>query len=148
MSPEQAVGQPVDTRTDIWAFGCVVYEMFSGRQAFDGRTASEAVAAVLKADPDWRLLPDDTPEAVRRLLERCLRKDAARRLRDIGDARLELDEANTPATTSPSTVAPRARWWLAGAAAAAVVAAGAWVHTSAERHADGGASGVQHAADD
>ncbi len=129
MSPEQAIGQPVDTRTDIWAFGCVVYEMFSGRQAFDGRTASEAVAAVLKADPDWRLLPDDTPEAVRRLLERCLRKDPTRRLRDIGDAGLELDEAGTPATTPSSTVAPRARRWLAwaAAAAAAVVAAGAWV---------------------
>ena len=129
MSPEQAIGQPVDTRTDIWAFGCVVYEMFSGRQAFDGRTASEAVAAVLKADPDWRLLPDDTPEAVRRLLERCLRKDSTRRLRDIGDAGLELDEAGIPATTSPSPVAPRARRWLAwaAAAAAAVVAAAAWV---------------------
>ena len=127
MSPEQAIGQPVDTRTDIWAFGCVVYEMFSGRQAFDGRTASEAVAAVLKADPDWRLLPDDTPEAVRRLLERCLRKDSSKRLRDIGDAGLELDEAGIWPTTPPSTVAPRARRWLAWAGAAAIVAAGTWV---------------------
>jgi eukaryotic-like serine/threonine-protein kinase len=94
MSPEQARGRPVDKRTDIWAFGCVLFEMIAGRQIFDaGDTVSDAVAAILKTEPDWSALPADTPLRVRALLRRCLEKDPSRRLRDIGDARLELDDA-------------------------------------------------------
>jgi Tol biopolymer transport system component/serine/threonine protein kinase len=93
MSPEQARGRSVDKRSDIWAFGCVVYEMLTGRKAFDRPTASDTMAAILEREPDWRRLPAATPAAVRRLLQRCLEKDVNRRLRDIGDACLELDDA-------------------------------------------------------
>ena len=93
MSPEQACGRPVDKRSDIWSFGCVLYEMLAGRKAFDRDTASETIAAILEREPDWRALPATTPQAVRRLLRRCLERDAGRRLRDIGDAGLELDDA-------------------------------------------------------
>jgi Tol biopolymer transport system component len=93
MSPEQSRGKPVDRRTDIWSFGCVLYEMLTGAKAFDGETPSDVVAAVLTREPDWQALPARTPESVRRLLRRCLEKDPAHRLRDAGDARLELEEA-------------------------------------------------------
>ena len=93
MSPEQARGKPVDTRTDIWAFGCVVYEMLTGRRAFEGQTVTDALAAIIEREPAWGLLPASTPSGVRRLLRRCLVKDQKRRLHDIVDARLELDEA-------------------------------------------------------
>ncbi len=96
MSPEQARGLSADKRTDVWAFGCVLYELLAGRRAFPGETISDTIAAVLERDPDWSALPPGTPSATRRLLRRCLEKDARRRLRDIGDARLELDEAPTP----------------------------------------------------
>jgi Tol biopolymer transport system component len=93
MSPEQARGRPVDKRTDIWAFGCLLFEMLTGRKAFDRETASDTIAAILEREPDWSLLPRATPTHIRRLLQRCLEKDARRRLRDIGDACLELDDA-------------------------------------------------------
>jgi tRNA A-37 threonylcarbamoyl transferase component Bud32 len=93
MSPIQARGQVVDRRTDIWAFGCVLYEMLTGRRAFAGETASEIVSEVLKVEPAWDGLPSNTPSAVRRLLHRCLRKDRKDRLHDIADARVEIDEA-------------------------------------------------------
>src|SRR5262252_1662252 len=93
MSPEQARGQAVDKRTDIWAFGCVLYEMMTGRPAFAGATVTDTLAAVIEREPDWTALPAATPPVVVRLLQRCLEKDPRRRLRDIGDARLELDEA-------------------------------------------------------
>ena len=93
MSPEQARGKPVDKRTDIWGFGCVLYEMLTGRKAFDRETASDTMAAILEREPDWRRLPATTPAAIRRLLYRCLEKDVSRRLRDIGDAGLEIDDA-------------------------------------------------------
>ena len=93
MSPEQARGKPVDKRTDIWAFGCVLYEMLTVRTAFGRDTVSDTIAAVLESQPDWDSLPTDTPPSVRRILERCLAKDSRERLRDIGDARLDLDEA-------------------------------------------------------
>ena len=96
MSPEQARGQAVDARTDIWAFGCVLFELLSGRRAFEGETASDTLAHVLERMPDWGALPRATPAAVRRLLHRCLQKDPRKRLRDIGDARLDLDEALGP----------------------------------------------------
>src|SRR5437667_1958482 len=91
MSPEQARGAPTDKRTDIWAFGCVLYEMLAGRKAFPGKTLSDFIAAVLTGEPDWGALPGSTPWNVRALLRRCLQKDRNQRLRDIGDARLELE---------------------------------------------------------
>ncbi|PYR73349.1 MAG: hypothetical protein DMF86_20735 [Acidobacteria bacterium] len=93
MSPEQARGKPIDKRTDIWAFGCVLYEMLTGRAGFHGDTASDTIAAILGHEPDWSALPLETPPGVRRLLQRCLEKDVKRRLRDIGDARLEIEDA-------------------------------------------------------
>jgi serine/threonine protein kinase len=96
MSPEQARGQAVDKRTDVWAFGCVLYEMLTGRAAFSGATLSDTIAALIDRTPDWSLLPSATPPAVRRLLERSLRKDQRERLRDIGDARTELTDAIQP----------------------------------------------------
>jgi hypothetical protein len=92
MSPEQACGRPVDRRTDVWAFGCVLYEVLTGRRAFGGETVTEVLAAVLEREPDWEALPATTPAAVRRLVRRCLEKEPKQRLRDIGDARLELEE--------------------------------------------------------
>ena len=93
MSPEQARGKPVDKRTDVWAFGCVLYEMLARRRAFDGQTASDCMAAILGKDADWAAIPASTPAPVVKLLKRCLEKDPQQRLRDIGDARLELDDA-------------------------------------------------------
>jgi Tol biopolymer transport system component len=93
MSPEQARGEKLDRRTDVWAFGCVLYEMLTGRRAFSGPTRSDVMAAVLEKEPDWEKLPAATPLKVQDLLHRCLQKDRSRRLRDIGDARLELQEA-------------------------------------------------------
>jgi serine/threonine protein kinase len=132
MSPEQARGRPVDKRTDIWAFGCVLFEMIAGRQTFDaGDTVSDAVAAILKTEPDWSALPADTPVRVRALLRRCLQKDPLRRLRDIGDARLELDDVVTdPLPSAPVGVAKRSRtsawlaWSIAGVLGLALAAVG------------------------
>jgi serine/threonine protein kinase len=90
MSPEQARGQAVDKRTDIWAFGCVLYEMLTGRRAFSGDDASDTLVGILRGDPDWDRLPASTPPAVRKLLSRCLEKDRRERLPDIGVARLEI----------------------------------------------------------
>jgi Tol biopolymer transport system component/tRNA A-37 threonylcarbamoyl transferase component Bud32 len=92
MSPEQARGEETDARTDIWAFGCVMSEMLTGHKVFAGATASDTIAAILASEPDWAGLPSSTPDEVRRLLQRCLEKDRDRRLHDIADARLELDE--------------------------------------------------------
>ena len=91
MSPEQARGFPVDKRSDIWAFGCLLYEMLTGGLAFAGDTVSDTIAKVLEREPDWRALPESTPVPIRRLLLRCLTKDPKQRLRDIGDARIEID---------------------------------------------------------
>jgi eukaryotic-like serine/threonine-protein kinase len=91
MSPEQVRGQAVDRRTDIWSLGCVLYEMLAGKRAFDGRTVSDVLAGVLQHEPDLSRLPQATPAAARHLLSRCLEKDANRRLRDAGDARLEIE---------------------------------------------------------
>jgi serine/threonine protein kinase len=98
MSPEQARGRPVDKRTDIWAFGCVLYEMLAGRTAFAADTVSESLAKVLEREPDWKALPSATPERVRALLRRCLQKDPAQRLHDIADARIEVEELLAPRT--------------------------------------------------
>jgi Tol biopolymer transport system component len=108
MSPEQARGLPVDRRADIWAVGCVLFEMLTGEKVFDGDTASDTLAHVLTRDPEWSLLPGETPSAIRRLLRRCLQKDPRRRLRDLGDARLELEEAVTEDEQPPAAPAARA----------------------------------------
>jgi serine/threonine-protein kinase len=92
MSPEQARGRMVDRRTDIWSFGCVLYECLTGKQAFEGDTVSDVVARILEREPDWSALPVATPGRLRDLLQRCLRKDARERLRDMGEARVALDE--------------------------------------------------------
>src|SRR5438093_8657922 len=109
MSPEQARGQPVDKRTDIWAFGCVLFEMLTGTSAFGRETVTDTIVAVVGAEPDWKSLPTDTPVSIRRLLTRCLQKDARRRLHDIADARIEIEDAMaTPAEPAPGPT-PRRR---------------------------------------
>ncbi|MGB8438004.1 MAG: protein kinase [Candidatus Acidiferrales bacterium] len=95
MSPEQVRGKSVDKRADIWAFGCAFYEMLSGHRAFDAESITEVLAAVLTKEPDWASLPQTTPPAIQRLLRRCLVKDPKQRLRDIGDARIPIEEAQT-----------------------------------------------------
>src|SRR5262249_52576438 len=92
MSPEQAVGKPLDKRTDLWSFGVVLLEMLTGRQVFHGETVSHVLAAVLKDEPDWMALPANTPRSIHRLLRRCLEKDRKRRLADAADARLEIED--------------------------------------------------------
>jgi serine/threonine protein kinase len=92
MSPEQAKGKAVDRRADIWAFGCVLYEMLTGRQAFSGETTTDVLAAVVRAEPEWNALPATTPIAIRKLLRRCLIKEPKQRLRDIGEARITIEE--------------------------------------------------------
>jgi Tol biopolymer transport system component len=127
MSPEQARGRPVDRRADIWAFGCVLYEMLTGKRAFDGDDVSETMAAVLKSDPDWSRLPSSTSPHVRRLLRRTLDKDPARRLADIRDARLELDEPDVGAPTPRRRTLTRERlFWLAATAALAIALIVSW----------------------
>jgi serine/threonine protein kinase len=93
MSPEQAKGKTVDKRTDIWVFGCILYECLSGKSVFEGETVTETLAAVLTRDPSWDSLPPATPALVRNLLSRCLERNSGERLRDIGEARIELQKA-------------------------------------------------------
>lgn len=128
MSPEQARGQVVDKRTDIWAFGCVLYEVLTGRPAFARDTVSDTIAAVLTREPDWAALPSTTPPDLSRLLKRCLEKDATRRQRDIGDARVELDRSGETPVADEERREARRRWrgptaTVAGAGVAALVAA-------------------------
>ena len=106
MSPEQARGLAVDKRTDIWAFGCVLYEMLTGRRAFDGDTLADVLVAILNRDPDWTTLPIETPATLRRLLRRCLEKEPRRRLRDVADARLDLEESTDPGATDMGAKTP------------------------------------------
>jgi serine/threonine protein kinase len=98
MAPEQITGHRAGPQADIWAFGCVLFEMLVGRPAFDGGTNAEVVAAVLMKDPDWEALPDDTPDSIRRLLWRCLQKDPRNRLHDMADVRFELEDRSFSAT--------------------------------------------------
>jgi Tol biopolymer transport system component len=128
MSPEQARGRVVDKRTDLWAFGCVLYELLTGKPAFHGEDITEILAAVVKSEPDWSCLPETTPAAIRLLLRRCLEKDKTLRLRDAGDARIEIHEALTApphavrVTDAPATTNRREQLTWAAAAALAVVA--------------------------
>jgi len=128
MSPEQAKGKPIDKRADIWAFGCVLYEMLAGRRAFAGEGVAEVLTAVLRDTPDWSALPASTPATVRRLVVRCLERDPKQRLRDVGDARLEIAAAlHEPAEVARAPASRPPRWvvrtaWLA---TGAIVGAGA-----------------------
>jgi serine/threonine protein kinase len=131
MAPEQAKGQPADRRSDVWAFGCVLFEMLAGKRAFGGEDVADTLAAVLRADPDWSALPADAVSvSVRPLLERCLRKEARKRLPHIGAARLDLDDAlarlekpDQPVVSTHDETRWRGRiGWIA--AAAAIAAAG------------------------
>jgi Tol biopolymer transport system component len=112
MSPEQARGKAVDKRTDIWAFGCVLYELLTGRAAFRSETVQDTIAAVLEREPNWNSLPANTPQKIRDLLRRCLQKDSQRRLHDAADARIEIDEAlAAPPGLSADTAAPATKSW-------------------------------------
>jgi Tol biopolymer transport system component len=127
MSPEQAKGKPVDRRTDIWAFGAVLYEMLCARRLFDGETVSEMIAGVLKTEPDLSALPAKTPPALKRLIQRCLEKDPRHRLRDIGDARVALEEIQSGKGEVPAVAAAapgsgrRPLVWAGGAALGATL---------------------------
>ncbi len=137
MAPEQARGKTVDKRADIWAFGCVLYEMLTGQRLFTGEEISDTLASVLKTDPNWSALPADTPAPIRRLLRRCLEKDRQERLPEIGTARLDIKEAlTTPASSiaaTPETPAavPRPLWKRAIPVAVTAVVAGAVVGAAA-----------------
>jgi eukaryotic-like serine/threonine-protein kinase len=131
MSPEQARGKVVDRRADVWAFGCVIYEMLTARRAFSGETVVDTLSAILSREPDWRLLPPETPSAIRRLLQRCLAKDLKRRIHDISDARIEIEDALDAGREIPEPgrrglgIAPRTAALLAAALLGLGMVAGA-----------------------
>ena len=135
MSPEQARGHPVDKRTDIWAFGVVLFEMLTGRHAFGRSTSSDTIAAVLEHDPDWSALPPSAPPVVRRLLRHCLQKDPKLRLHDIGDARIEINDALDDKGAEqigiesgpPATIWKHPATWVLLAVAAAALSTAIWL---------------------
>jgi len=148
MSPEQARGKPVDRRTDMWAFGCVLYEMLTGHLLFAGETVSDCVARILTAEPDWDRLPAETPSPVRKLIRRCLTRDPARRQQGAGDARVVLEEvlrgeAGDDAVAPGGAAAPRARRkpWLVPAAVALGCVLGALGWSLLRSGADGAPTG-------
>ena len=133
MSPEQARGKPVDRRTDIWAFGCVLFECLTGKRPFDGESMTDVLAAIVERQPDWDALPAETPAPVRELLRRCLHKDARQRLRDIGEARVLLEagvfaDPGEAVADRRSRAAPAVAALVVGAAlgALAMWAVGTW----------------------
>ena len=128
MSPEQARGERVDKRTDVWAFGCILFEMLTGRRAFPGATRSDSIAAVLTREPDWGSLPKETPVTLQRVLKRCLQKDPRERQRDIADVRLELKEMDSAGVPQREAL-PRHRsksWALATGFLLSVVGVAFW----------------------
>ncbi|HET7252026.1 MAG TPA: protein kinase [Gemmatimonadales bacterium] len=131
MSPEQARGKAVDRRTDVWSFGCVLYECLAGRQAFEGETVSDLIARILEREPDWSAIPAATPPRVVELLRRCLTKDATLRLRDIGEARIALAapaaDARTAATHAAAVGRPARAWFVPAIVAVLAVIATAAV---------------------
>jgi hypothetical protein len=133
MAPEQARGRLADARSDLWAFGVVLYETLTGAPLFTGATVSDVLASVLRDEPNWAALPPETPPSVKRLLRRCLQKDPQLKLRHAGDARLELLDGEGP-TAARAGDRPRAGWrrLLVGGAAGGAVVAGAmalWTST-------------------
>jgi serine/threonine protein kinase/Tol biopolymer transport system component len=144
MAPEQAKQKQVDRRADIWAFGCVLFEMLTGKMAFHGESVSDTLAEVIKGEPDWSALPASTPPALRNLLQRCLRKDPRQRLQSVGDARIAIEDilaggAQETAASRAATALPVSQsawrrvlpWGVAGlAVAAALVVAAAWWHST------------------
>jgi serine/threonine-protein kinase len=128
MAPEQARGKPVDKRVDIWAVGCVLFEMLTGKRAFDGTDATEMIAAVVRGEPEWSALPAGTPPKLLALLKRCLQKDPKQRVRDIGDVRFELEHVldASPIVEPSSRLAPAVPLWRRAvtAAAAGLIGAG------------------------
>jgi eukaryotic-like serine/threonine-protein kinase len=152
MSPEQARGRTVDARTDIWAFGCVVFELLTGRSPFDGDTITDVLGAIVHKEPAWTTLPPGTPDRLRRMLHRCLTKDPRQRLHNIADARLEIDDVLAarrsgggeaePARTGrpPKGLHPRevTAWSLAALAVTSLIA-GAWLVTSGRSGSRAGA---------
>ena len=154
MAPEQAKGKPVDRRADIWAFGCVLYEMLTGARAFDGEDATEILGAIVKTEPDWSRLPRHDATASAALVRRCLQKDPRRRQQHIGDARIEIEEAAETPELPASPAGRRARPWPASVpwAIAAVAMAAALVDGFADLHerlagGAGDAGRHHHAAD-
>ena len=134
MSPEQARGKPVDRRTDVWSFGCVLYEMLTGLRPFEGETISDAIGKILQTEPDLAVLPPGTPRVLRELIARCLVKDAKRRLRDIGDARLALEDAARPEVApavAQAPVAVRSFAWVPWTVAVLAIAVAAGTLTLA-----------------
>jgi serine/threonine protein kinase len=148
LSPEQARGQAVDKRTDIWALGCTLFEMLTGRRTFDGASMTDTLVAITEREPEWALLPASTPPGVRRLLRHCLEKDPRQRLRDAGDARLALDDVLTgPAEESMPEAQGKARsrssairWASAGLAVGLIAGVAGWFLTRAA--APGASAGV------
>ncbi len=139
MAPEQARGGVVDKRADIWAFGVVLWEMLAGRRLFAGETVSDTLAAVLKTEVDWSLLPAETPGAIRRLLRRCLERDRRRRLADVADARLEIEEAVAGSgAEAPRRAEARPTWipWAIAGVLMVVAGAGWWLAWRATRPVD------------
>ena len=135
MSPEQARGKRVDRRADIWAFGCVLYEMLAGREAFAGETTSDILACVIRVEPDWSSIPASVPPRIRELLRRCLQKDAKQRLRDIGEARIAVEEVlsgapqeveNFHESAASPPVWRRLLPWVAGILLATVIGVAVW----------------------
>ena len=143
MSPEQAKGREADKRSDIWAFGCVLYEMLTGRRAFDGEDMTEVLGAVVRLEPNWEALPSDVPPPVRTLLQRCLVKDRRKRIADIAAALFVLDHQAGVAATSTASAAPLPRrpLWrrIAALTAGALVVAVARRRAGVVRHAPGAA---------
>jgi serine/threonine protein kinase/Tol biopolymer transport system component len=130
MSPEQARGKSVDKRTDIWAFGCVLYELLTGKQAFDGEDITEILAAVVKIEPDWTRLPEATPTTIGVLLRRCLRKDRRQRLQDAAGIRIEIEETLAAPHVAPSVAATKG-WrqllpWAGALVLSAVIGLAVW----------------------
>ncbi len=139
MSPEQARGKPVDRRADVWSFGCVLFELLSGKQVFPGETVSDSIAAILGKDPDWQALPASTPARIRELLARCLQKDRHSRLQDMGDARIAIEETLAhPAAAVAVAAASKSSgiaWAIPALLVGAILGALAWNSIRGSRQA-------------
>lgn len=138
MAPEQARGATVDKRADIWAFGCVVYEILTGKPAFTGETTSDVLAAVIRSEPDWDALPAESPPRIRKLLRRCLERDRKQRLRDIGEARIAIDAPEETAAETAVPAVSRQPWrqripWAVGLLAIATTGIVLWHSLRAPR---------------